>query len=170
MNKQSQSIFFNFLPLQSVNISRSPLSNKEAQTLYDIWKSDKDVYGKFIVSDDIDSFQVSSLKTKGYVRAPDDRFNIKESKVPYVEITDKGKQVIRNIILHTEKSALDKSSEVINYEAIYARLDNNLSMKEAKTASSITEAKKFKNWLRKVVGEDRRKVANYKNGNNTQIK
>ena len=52
MVKEGQSMldFINYLPLQAIKIIRSPISNKEAQTLYDIWSNgDRDEYGGIIV-------------------------------------------------------------------------------------------------------------------------
>ncbi len=128
MNKEAQSILFNVFPMQAINMRQSPISNKEAQSLYEIWKSDKDEYGKFIVPDKIDPMQVASLKSKGVIRSPQSRFPsvMVSATKRSVDITDMGKQVIRNIILYTEKSALEKSSESINYERIYVAMQNNI--------------------------------------------
>lgn len=117
MNKENQSLidFLGNAPMASFVIQRSSLSNKEAQVLYDIWKqSNKDEYGKHIVDNGIDPFQVVSLTSKGYVRNIPTRFG----GVKLLEFTNKGKEVIKKIILHQETSAFEKQSQLIDYEAI----------------------------------------------------
>ena len=64
MNKENQSLldFLQTMPMSSFIVQRSPISNKEAQTLYDIWKHDeKNEYGKSAIPNRVDPFQVSSL-------------------------------------------------------------------------------------------------------------
>ncbi len=152
MYKQSQSILFNIFPMQAVNMRRSPISNKEAQSLYEIWKSDKDEYGKFIVPDKVDSIQVANLTTKGVIRSPQSRYpGVSASTRRAVDITDMGKKIIRNIILYTEKSALGKSSAVIDYERIYVSMQNN-NIKEANQKLAWRDEPRrgfehLKNWL-----------------------
>ncbi len=144
MRKENQSLidFLGTAPMASFTVQRSPISNKEAQTLYDIWKeSNKDEYGKHIIGAEIDPMQITSLTTKGYVRNTPDRFG---SPIRVLEFTNKGKDVIKKIILHQEKSAFEKKSHSINYEAICSSTIMSKLKSTGKVASlNVRES----NWL-----------------------
>jgi hypothetical protein len=61
MNKHSQSLidFLQTIPLSSFLFNRGGLSAAESQNLYNIWlHNEKDVYGKYIVTEEINTFQV----------------------------------------------------------------------------------------------------------------
>jgi hypothetical protein len=136
MIKEGQSLldFINFFPLQALHVRRSPVSDKEAKTLYEMFKSDRDPYGRIVVPSHVDSQQISTLASKGLL-------NTTGIGTRTVEITAKGKEVIRNIILFAERSQFEKSSEEINYDSIYRRALGGDEVKEAKIASS---------WLKKA--------------------
>lgn len=122
MNKENQSLvdFLQTLPFASFMVPRSPISNKEAQALYDIWIcGEKDEYGKYIVPDNIDALHITSLTSKGYMRNHASRFATKDLRTNKTcDFTDKGKSVIQKIILFKEQSAFEKSSNMIDYEAM----------------------------------------------------
>lgn len=135
MKKESQSLldFINTFP-NVVNFRSAPICNKEAKTLFEIWKN-----GKNIIPDSADPVTVASLATKGLIRTKAGSLSN-----PVVDITDKGKQVIRNIILYSEKSSFEKSSKMeFDYENIYNIITNGIS----KVASIQT---KNNNWLGKA--------------------
>lgn len=120
MKKQSQSLldFINVFPLQAIVVRHnSPVNNKEAQTLFNIWKADRDDDGNFEVPQDADVTSIASLTTKGMITNKHRGFL--DNPVRKVEITDKGSNIIRNIILYTEKSNYEKNDKKLNYEAIH---------------------------------------------------
>ena len=135
------------LPLQAILIKRSPIDNKEAKTLFAIWKGDRDKYGYAVVPDDIDQIAIAGLTTKGMVKSKLEMHGLRGlggNRV--VEITKKGKDVIRNIILHSEKSKFEDAAD-FNYEAIHRLLDADPVSKSAmKTASIHT----VENWVQKI--------------------
>lgn len=148
MHKQSQSLldFINFFPLQSIQVERSPLNNKEAQSLYSLWKGDRDNYGNIIVPEDIDSMAVAALTSKGMVKGKLGGMSIGNKRI--LEITKRGKEIIKNIILHNETSAFEKESNSLDYESIH-RLTANPTMTTATKVASkqIVET----NWLQRVL-------------------
>lgn len=144
MKKENQSLldFLGNTPLGSFMVQRSPISNKEAQALYNIWQDgNKDEYGKHLIDDKIDPIQIASLNSKGYIRNVPMRFG---SRQRLLEFTGKGKEVIKKIILHHEKSAFEKESKNVNYEAICrkAAMQELLSDQKIASKQSLTQ-----NWL-----------------------
>lgn len=150
MNKENQSIidFLQVLPFSSFAVPRSPISNKEAQALYDIWTNgEKDEYGKYIVPEDIDAMYITSLTTKGYMRNHASRFATRDLKTNKTcDFTDKGKDVIQKIILFKENSAFEKSSSIVDYESICG-IDITVSGTSDKIASKQRQPR---NWLERV--------------------
>ncbi len=148
--KSAQSLvdFLQTLPFSSFMVPRSPISNKEAQTLYDIWThGEKDEYGKYIVPENTDTFAITSLTTKGYMRNHASRFATKDLRTNKTcDFTDKGKNVIQKIILFKEQSAFEKSSHTVNYEDI-CRADVIGPKAADKTASRQRQPC---NWLERV--------------------
>jgi len=149
MNKENQSLidFLQVLPFSSFMVPRSPISNKEAQALYDIWEyGEKDEYGKYIVPIDVDSMHITSLTSKGYMSNHASRFATRGGNNPTCDFTNKGKDVIQKIILFKEKSAFEKSSGIIDYESIC-----RAEIKSPKTADKIASKRKQpRNWLERV--------------------
>jgi len=140
MVKEGQSLldFINFFPLQAIKIHRAPLSNKEAQTLFSIWEGDRDNDGNIVLSNDIDSMQVATLKTKGLIRSKPSMASILSGNANLIEITKQGQDVIRNIVLYTEKNAFEKkSAKDIDYESIFVAMTDNpaISTESQKIAS-----------------------------------
>jgi len=111
MKKQSQSLldFINFLPLQSLSVQADVLTSKESDSLMDIWNSDRYGTDTVVLSESVDPLQVASLTSKGLI---ENKFATTPKSAYYrsVGITEKGKEIITNIILRNEKSAFDKSS------------------------------------------------------------
>lgn len=147
MNKQSQSLldFINVIPLQSlVLFGRSPVSNKEATTLYNLWReSDRDLYGNIIIPTSSDPTAIAALTTKGMIKSKNS-FTIGDKRL--LEITKKGKEIIKNIILHTERSAFDKSaSSVVDYESVYRLLNKQASTKTASKQQSP------QSWFQRII-------------------
>lgn len=153
MQKNSQSILdlLNILPLQGIIIKRSPLSNKEAKTLFKIWNSDKNDKGHFLVPQELDATQIASLTTKGMVKAVNSGYELVMGDYqPALEITPKGKAIIRNIILFSEKSSFENKSGDFDYESIHMAIDGVGTSKEAKTASRHNAISDF-NWLYRAI-------------------
>jgi hypothetical protein len=150
VNKENQSLidFLQTLPFASFAIPRSPISNKEAQALYDIWESgEKDEYGKYVVPEHIDPTHIASLTTKGYMRNHSSRFATRDLQTNKTcDFTDKGKSVIQKIILFKEQSAFEKSSNAIDYESI-CRADIKMPKTSGKVAS---KQRAPQNWLERV--------------------
>lgn len=148
MNKENQSLidFLQVLPFSSFMVPRSPISNKEAQALYDIWEyGEKDEYGKYIVPENVESMHITSLTSKGYMLNHASRFATRENNST-CDFTNKGKDVIQKIILFKEKSAFEKSSGIIDYESII-----RAEIKMPKTTDKIaSKHQQPRNWLKKV--------------------
>ncbi len=144
--------FLEGLPFASFT-RRSPVSNKEAQVLYDVWtKGETDEYGRLIVDSEIDPIQIASLTSKGYVRNHASRFATRDATVRTLEFTDKGKEIIKKIILHTEQSSFDKSSSNnINFEAICTASDvDKILDSTQKTASKKRRISNSSNWFQRI--------------------
>lgn len=142
MIKKGQAIldFLNSLPLEILQvIPRAPVNNKEAQTLYDIWKGDKDEYGRSLVPDSIDPLQVAALTSKGMIKSRP----VHLGGIKTVDITAKGKEVIRNIIFHSEKSSFEEDPKYVNYEAIHQAVLDGPTKSANKVASSWMKGKKW---------------------------
>lgn len=150
MNKQSQSLldFINVVPLQSlVLLGRSPVSNKEATTLYNLWReSERDLNGNIIAPLSSDPTTIASLTTKGMLKSKLNGYTISDNRL--LEITKKGKEIIKNIILHTERSVFDKSaSGMIDYESV-----DRLINKPILTASKIvSKQQEPQNWFQRAI-------------------
>jgi len=152
MNKSAQSILDllglqdmrtqpSNLPVQII-LRRSPVSNDEATALFAIWNSDKDPYGKHQIPNQVDANVVANLSSKSI---------IKNDFQNHCEITDKGKEIIKHIILHGEKSSFEDDkfkSAKINYEAIYNKVNLPNVKQSYKMASK--EIKRQINWLQKI--------------------
>lgn len=148
MDKQNQGILdlLQSLPLSSFMATRSLISNKEAQTLYNMWQTgDKDEYGKTIVDSEVDPMQIASLTSKGYVKNTPSRFS--NSPIRLLEFTNKGKDVIKQIILHEETSAFEKKSGTIDYEAICRKTAKKIP--SSKVASQQLSQKH--SWLQRLI-------------------
>lgn len=105
MPSQSLLDFINFFPLQAIQIPRTSITDKEAKTLMQIWNGNKDDYNNLIVPDDADPLVLASLISKGLVVS---KYARPTSRA--VEMSKKGKEVVRNIILQTEQSSFERIS------------------------------------------------------------
>lgn len=149
MNKQSQSLldFINFFPLQSIVVRRSPLDNKEAKVLYKIFTDgDRDAHGQIVLPGDVDQTTISALTSKGMIESAHRGLGLNDYH-RRIAITGKGKDVIRNIILYTEKSTLEDNPKKVDYESIHEAV-NPTNVKNAyKVASNINRST---NWLQRI--------------------
>jgi len=150
MNKSAQSLLdlFNILPGGGAFlVFKSPVSNKEARSLYSIWQTgEKDEYGRISVPTDIEPSTLRSLAEKKLVRCVDMRLaNSRQS--PLVEITAEGQNIIRDIILYAEKSAYEGGIDKIDYEDIYKTVKFGPGLKQAKVAFKVNQQS---NWLYRV--------------------
>ncbi len=144
MTKQGQSLldFINYLPLQSVNLRRSPISNKEASVLYGIWDSSpRDKQGSLLVPDNVDATTVASLTSKGLIESSPSIASILGSQQRAIRITPKGQSIIKNIVLYTEKSTFEKQADKeIDYESIFIAVEDGPLNSSDKTASWFKKA------------------------------
>lgn len=150
MNKKNQSILdiLESLPLSSYLLRGSPISNKEAQTLYGLWSNgETDEYGKIIIDSSVDPMQITSLTANGYIKNAPSQYAAPWAQRT-LEFTNKGKEAIKKIILHQEKSTFDKSSNIVDYEKILR--ESNVEVTIEKTASKGSHKLiKQTNWLQK---------------------
>ncbi len=131
MKKIAQSIldFLNIFPKEILKVPRTTLSNKEADTLFNIWKSNRDDCGRLILAG-TDSLVIAALVTKGMIKNNPPTISEKNE----IEITPAGREIIRKIILSSEQS---------KFSSAQTRINCNMSNdnKKCKTAS---------NWLRRI--------------------
>ena len=147
MNKQSQSLldFINFFPLQSIVVRRSPLDNKEAKVLYKIFTDgNRDEHGQIMLPGDVDQTAISALTTKGMIESVHRGLGLNDYS-RRIAITGKGKDVIRNIILYTEKSALEGDPKKVDYESVHQAV-NPINVKSA----SKVAPNRPTNWLQRI--------------------
>lgn len=143
--KSSQSILdiLNLLPLQAIMTKTPLVTDKEAKVLMKIFESDQDTKGRIILSSDIDLTTLSSLSSKDIIKAQVNGFQ------KSVEITDKGRKLIREIILQSEQSALEKKNRFSqdNFSCV-----RQMPTVQAKTASrcSPDNAAEY-NWFQRLV-------------------
>lgn len=142
--KTAQSIMDIILPHSLLFIRKSPISNKEATALLDIWKEgNKDAYGRLKIPNEIDAITVASLIEKGYLSSVESYRAIHSAGPSAVSFTKKAKEVIKKLILHSESSSFENSEDKKDYETILT-LAGNLT----KTASR--QEKKSNNWLQRA--------------------
>ena len=124
MLKQSQSLidFINYLPIQSI-LRHDILTTKEAESLMKIWECDREG-DSVLVSDMIDPLQVANLTSKGLIKS---KFATTPKSEYYkmVDITDKGKEIIRNMVLRGEKSSFDKTQKLANIKTASRQEQSN---------------------------------------------
>ena len=149
MRKYSQNIIDFISLLGPANLFQPPINNKEAQVLYDLWKNKTDQRGCHIVSNELDSIVLAALQSKGMVEPPSTVIALHSP--PSLSITNKGQEVIRNIILFNEESAFESPEDKIDYASIYRQTKFGPSVKEAKVASSNKVVSAFTNWLERIV-------------------
>lgn len=137
--KSGQSIL-ELLNLLTPLESKPPLSNSEAQLLYNIWKmGERDNYGRIVVSTGNSSLNV--LKSKDMIQISPALNGLA------VNITPKGKEIIRKIILFGEQSSFNESDGAINFEQIH-RHSKNAPKKKTKVACLLENS--HENWLQKI--------------------
>lgn len=140
MKKTAQSLldFINVMPLQSVQNAKNATTSKEIKALYEIWNNKTDDNGSFMVPTELDPLIIASLSTKQMIKnKPLGRLGANSSITRTVEITDKGRSIIRNLILATDKSAFENEA---NYNK---RLSTNHKFASKQEPNPI-------NWLNKV--------------------
>lgn len=120
MNKFSQQDIWYFLNLFEIK-PRTPITNKEAEALYNIWKNPQN--DDFSAPDSVDANLLTSLTTKGFLKLRHSNLNDKT-----FQFTDKGKKIIRNIILYSEKSSFAKEKNKIDYSEIHNKISKIASV------------------------------------------
>lgn len=130
MNKQSQSLvdLFQTMPLSSFLFNRGGLSSSESQNLYNIWlHNQKDVYGKYIVPEEITTFQVEALQSKGYIHKTSRQAQSFNKIQRTCEFTAKAKDLIKTLVLSKEKSALEKTASLVKTASKHNPMNNWLT-------------------------------------------
>jgi len=113
----------NVLPFSGIVGRSAPITNKEAQTLMTLWESDKDEYGDPIIPDGVDDITLAGLISKGYLSGRHAMGHTMTRPNTTLSLTEKAKMVIRNIVLHAEKSTFEKDAQGnVDYEAIYVSM------------------------------------------------
>lgn len=140
MQKNNQYGLVNILPMQGYR-RVSPITTKEAKALMDIWNSETDGTGKKLVPITADFSEVENLISKGVINNTTNRPVSLYPVGNYVEITRRGKDLIKTIILHTEQSSFNKKAQEWNVEEIFSK---------TKIASSGM-VHKSTNWLDKIL-------------------
>lgn len=137
--KSSQSIL-NLLNLINPFEIKPPLTNEEAQYLYDIWKQgSRDHFGRIVISSYMPC--INTLKSKGILQTD----HILNGLA--IKITTKGKDIIKQMVLYGEKSSLDNDNGQINYEQIYRNLGK--IQKQSNKIASVFNSNND-NWLKKI--------------------
>lgn len=121
---------------------RNPLSNKHAETLYDLWKKVGSGDSK-LASDVRNSRHINDLVTDGYIRI---------NSYGSVEFMKRGQDAIRNIILGGEQSALDKNQQPIDYDAIFHKsfASGNKKKKVAHVVCNVANSNR-ENWFQSIL-------------------
>lgn len=132
----SQFNLHNLLPFIT-KTRQTVIGSTEASTLYRIWNNSADSK-YFEIPQDVDPILVANLTTKGFLKS---KRIANLSSPSQVEITDSGKKVIQNIILHSEKSSFEKQSR-LTADAI----ERAISTINSKFASSKSRTLP-RNWL-----------------------
>lgn len=127
-NKQSQ--YFSILPMDALLDSGDYVTKQETQALYDIWNSEKDAHGHLVMPNSIDARVASSLFSKGVIKSISVASLVRQSQQQSVEITKRGKDIIKSIILQDNKSALEKAA------------NSTCSMTKCASKKNVTD-----NWL-----------------------
>lgn len=109
-NSQFFSNLVNILPMQGVVGRSHPLTTKEAKVLMEIWESETDQQGNKLIPITSDAKCIESLIEKGVLLNSSKRAISLYPVGNRVAFTDRGKNLIKTIILHTEKSAFEKQS------------------------------------------------------------
>lgn len=147
---QSHLDLLNLLFQEGVVFLKAPITNKEAQTLYQVWKEGKkDPYGKIVAPEGASRDCLVGLQEKGMIRAPN--LTVATAHVPSVELTDQGKEVIRNIILYAEQSAFNREKKDLDYDKVYQqiRLGPGVVVANSNKIASKTHHTR-NNWLKKA--------------------
>lgn len=143
--KAQQSLFDLIFPKQQRQ--QAGLSDDEAGLIYQMWKNAPTGAQSFVVPADADSRTVFALKEKGYL------FGMG----PGLELTDKGKKVIVEMVTH-EPNAFLKQARDVQYSSIKASTRPRQSLvKKQKVASKAPEPPTFnlrQHSLKRMSGED----------------
>ena len=89
------------------------LSDQEAGLIYNMWKNSPVGSTQFSIPAEVDRKIVSSLKTKGYLSGFGNG----------IELTEKGKTVIVEMVTH-EPNSLDKQAKEVSYSVVKAKTAN----------------------------------------------
>lgn len=117
---------------------KPPISNSEAQLLYSVWKSgERDNFGRIVLSSPTDDLE--SLKSKKIIQISP------VLKGVAINITAKGRELIKKIILSGEKSALESQQE-IDFDKIFRH--SEINTKNKKVACLLDYRKG--NWLKRI--------------------
>lgn len=152
MKRNAQSILDIILPNRMMLALKSPITNKEAKTLLQLWEcDDKDQYGRIRVPTFIDGKSIVSLASKGYISTMGSRAGIiTQASAASVTLTKKGENIIKKIILHAETSSFENKEEP-DYESILIMAEQKQAQSKGKVASkqSRPEPTRSLNWLQK---------------------
>ncbi len=111
MRKSSQhsyvlDLLINNLPFSDLSIHKSNdfIDPKSAKMLYSIWRDERNQISKqtYKKPNSLSSFDIEDMKQQGLIRCIGDN----------VEITSKGSDIIKTMILGNDKSSFEKNSDI----------------------------------------------------------
>ena len=134
MEKQGQSSFIETLirlmpdlgRSQLVKNSRDYVNSAAATSLFSIWKSSSEKGKVFRKPVTMPRSEIENMKNEGLIRAVSDR----------IEMTDKGEEVIKVMILGDSKSCFEEDGIIIDYNQALANTRDIKTAKKSKVASS----------------------------------
>jgi len=124
----------NLLPLLTMRPSTSDITDKEATSLWNMWRKQEGTVqeNRMSVNADLEQNLLQSLAGKEILTQNDDGT---------VSLTDKGKKILRSIILASEKNTFegDKDKEYISMQEVHGKIHGNVKNKKTKCAQSEGE-------------------------------
>ena len=129
------------------------LTDIEANALYTLWKNSPAGATSFAIKADMDNRTLTALKTKGYLAGVGGE----------IELTDKGKKVIVEMVTH-EPNAFSKQASEISYSGIKSKSAANKRPRQAHVKKVASKNEKVFN-LRKASLEKLKKELDENNDN-----
>ena len=122
------------------------IDDKAAKTLFAIWKDDKNVVDDKVLAkpvnigiDDIDRMaQAGLIKSHGET----------------LEVTDKGAEIIKTMILGDDKSAFEDMGDILDFKQALANTKPKLAKNKRKTKVASKQSKESGNWYKRLKNEN----------------
>jgi len=160
MKSEAQALFdsslLSTLPVKAVPMNMAPVSNKEAQALFEIWNSKKDQNGNPIVPEGVNENLLMGLARRGILELTYGLEPKTFRQVHTVRLGSVAEKVIKNIILAAETSQFENKQAALDYELIHrAALMGNLGKQaDGKTAAVNQQSEdRTSNWFSRLDDE-----------------